>query len=152
MSDPAPTQLVTSAVVALVRAHLPASSVYDFNVPSTAAYPYSNLMPIPGGSYSGPPLYDPEADSALVFQWDSVGTRRDQAQFRADQINAIMLGRVAGALRWPLDPHLSPLAPGWVECARLPAETPGAPEPYATPGAATIYTVSNRYTVVVTPV
>jgi len=156
-------QLLTNAVLDLYRVYINLSAVlgpagvhdnsgggakvYDHEVPASVSYPYSCLYQVPGGSYSGPPLTGPEADLTAIFQVDAVGTRRDQAQWLADKIKEVTLGRgPSGQLLCSLN------APtGWRECARLAADTPPgvirdstAPTP--------LYSVPQRFAVVITPI
>ena len=56
-------------------------------------YPYHVLWPIPGGSVSGPPLGQAQGDARFVYQIDSVGRTRAQAEMGADRIREWVAGR-----------------------------------------------------------
>lgn len=146
-------QLVTNAVLALARLGLNGAAdntgsgarVYDTDVPASAVFPYHVLFQIPGGSWSGPPLWDPTADAALVFQIDSIGNRRDQAQWAGDRAARVFLERTGGVLTHTLTPPA-----GWSECARLPADTPPGVQ-RDTSVTTPLYFVQQRFMVVLTP-
>lgn len=59
---------------------------------------YLTVWSIPGGGFSGPPLADPYADAAVVFQVDSVGELDAQAEGTADLVRAAMLDRAQRSL------------------------------------------------------
>lgn len=155
-------QLLTNAVLDFYRVNINLSTVlgpagihdnsgggakvYDHEVPEVPGFPYVCLYQIPGGSYSGPPLTAPESDLTAVFQVDAVGTRRDQAQWLADKVFTVTLGRAPnGQLLYPLT------APGgWRECARLAADTP--PGVIRDPTAKNpLYSAPQRFAVAITP-
>lgn len=157
-------QLLTNAMLDLYRVYINLSTVlgpagihdnsgsgakvYDHEVPDVVAgYPYSCLYSIDGGSYSGPPLTAPEADLTALFQVDAVGTRRDQAQWLADKIKEVTLGRgPGGQLLYPLS-----VPTGWRECARLAAGTP--PGVIRDPTAKNpLYSVPQRFAAAITPI
>lgn len=154
-------QLLTNAVLNLYRVGINLSAtvgpagvydnsgggpkVHDHDVPPNTTLPYVCLYQIPGGSYSGPPLWDPEADLTAIFQVDAVGTRRDQAQWLADKVKNVTLGRVAGQLQYPLSPPA-----GWRECARLAADTPPGVI-RSTDARNPLYSVPQRFAVAITP-
>ena len=142
----APTQLVTSNLITMIKAALPGSRGYDHNVPVDAELPYWMLTHIPGGGFSGPPLTAPHVDAELVFQIDGVGARRDQAQWIRDKVIEVLLARsLSGSLVNPLT-----MPSGWVECDRMPEEGSGGVEQEGAPPHVT-YTAPQRFTVVVTP-
>lgn len=143
----APVQLITTAVINLLKDNLAVGSrVYDSKVPPDATHHYWLVTHIAGGGYGGPPLTQPEADTTLVYQVDSVGARRDQAQWAADKAATIMVGRGAGgALTFALA-----MPAGWNECARMRNDVPGGVEVEGAPPNL-VFTASNRFEVVVTP-
>lgn len=143
----APVQLVTTALLAMLKAELePGWKVYDTNVPPSAASSYYMLSQIGGGSFSGPPLTAPEIDEEIVYQLDAVAARRDQAQLMADRGKELMVGRDAtGALRFALT-----MPGGWVESGRIRNDVPGGVDQEGAPPSV-VYTAPNRYTVQVTP-
>lgn len=154
-------QLLTTSVLNLMRVGINLSStlgpagvydnsgggpkVHDHEVPPSTTLPYVCLYQLPGGSYSGPPLWDPEIDLTAIFQLDAVGTRRDQAQWLADKVKGVMLGRINGQLQ-----HILGAPVGWRECARLAADTPPGVI-RSTEAKNPLYSVPQRFAVAITP-
>lgn len=60
---------------------------------SPLIYPYHVLYSITGGSISGPPLGQAQGDAVLVYQIDSVGRTRDQAERAGDRLREWVVGR-----------------------------------------------------------
>lgn len=142
----APTQLITTGLITMLKTALPGSGGYDHVVPPDAPFPYWMLTFIPGGSHNGPFLTNPDVDAALVFQLDGVGGRRDQAQWIRDKAVEVVLARNAdGSFVHQLVPPS-----GWSICDRLPDEGSGGVEIEGAPPSTT-YTAPQRFTVVVTP-
>lgn len=98
---------------------------------------YYVLWSIPGGGLSGPPLADPHADAALVYQVDSVGVRDDQVEWLADLAREAMLERAkAGVVPMP----------GWGVMGVWPDGAVGAPD-----GEGEVLSAAERFVVKVTP-
>lgn len=141
----APRQLVTLAFRKLLASH-PSLKIYSGFMPDDPAFPLGVLHSIPGGGYSGPPLTDPDADSAYVYQVDVVGSRVDQVEKGRDELHQLVLGRDPdGAFLHALEE-----IPGWAWMDRLPGDTPGGVDPEKAPSG-TIFTATSRYTVALTP-
>ena len=147
MSDLPPTQLITTGVRQLLIDHLGGTSphVYDTVVPVDAQFPYWVVYQIPGGEGYGPPLTDPDADTQIVVQVDSVAGRRDQAQLNRDRAANVMLSRRGGALQYDMG-----AIAGWAFCGRMRNDVPGGVEVEGAPPNA-VFTASDRYTIAVTP-
>ncbi|MEU7640947.1 hypothetical protein AB0C11_33600 [Streptomyces sp. NPDC039016] len=65
-----------------------------------AQVPYAIVDSLPG-TFSGPPLWDWQADAAWSYQVTSVGEREDQVQWLADYVRHGIVGRAFG--RWAYD-------------------------------------------------
>jgi hypothetical protein len=100
---------------------------------------------IPGGGYDGPPLRDPNADAAFVYQVDSVGRTRSQAEWAADVARRTVLARNNGTFQVPF-PDLEAL----VVINRDADTNPGGVTPQGE-GINRVYTVSERFVLFVTP-
>jgi len=111
-----PTELATSALVAMLRAataSLSAVMVYDHRIPPAGvSTPYGLVLAVDSPDPDGPPWSDDEADATLTFQLDAVGKRRDQAQWLADRLRAAVLGRTGP--NWTNAVSVS----GWVSADR----------------------------------
>lgn len=88
-----PQEDVLSALVAMMRDQL--SQPVGDGAPPEEEPPYFYVNSIPGGSYVGPPLVNPEADMAMVVQVTSIGFQRDQTQQLATLARKLILGRDA---------------------------------------------------------
>ena len=141
----APRQLVTLAVRELLSRHR-SLKVYAGFIPEQGQLPLAVLHSIPGGSYSGPVLTDPEADTFYEYQVDVVGSRMDQVEKGADELRDLVLGRGPGGEF----KHALEVVPGFGWVDRLPTDTPGGVDVEKAPSG-TVFTASNRYTVVLTP-
>lgn len=114
---------VTAWLLALLRADPEAYPVGDNSAPEIEvdAYPYLTIWSIPGGSQGGPPLGASKADAVYVYQIDSVGKVRQQAEALGSRINGRVVGRAAdGSYAAP-----SPVLTGMVVLDRDTADTPG---------------------------
>lgn len=121
--------------------------VGDHGIPPGEGFPFLVVRSIPGGSVTGPPLWDPAADQAFVFQVDAVGETREQAQRLAGRARRLIVGRdpQSGAyVATPPDPS------GFKIHDRMPEGTPPGVE---VGGAAPreVYTVPERYVLSTTP-
>lgn len=88
--------LVTTALIQLLEAAPGSFAVGDHISPPGAnprVAPYGVVKTIAGGSFDGPPLWDPEADVTLVYQVDAVGFTRPQAQALAARFRTQITGR-----------------------------------------------------------
>lgn len=140
----APRQLVTIAVKNLL--HRPNLKCYAGFLPDVPVLPLSVLHSIPGGGYTGPPLVDPEADTAYEYQVDVVGSRLDQVEKGMDEQRALLLRRnLDGSFVYALE-----VVPGFAWVDRLPSDTPGGVDVVKEPSG-TVFTASHRFTVVLTP-
>ena len=61
-------------------------------------YPYWVLYPIPGGWMNGPPLGQAQGDARFVYQLDSVGRTRAQAEMAADRGREWLVGRTSAGV------------------------------------------------------
>jgi len=141
-----PVQLVTNALIALLKSQA-GWSVHDHPyIVEKPTYPYLAVFQLPGGRFSGPPLTAPDADAELLFQLDAIGRRRDQAQLQGDKACALLIGREADGSYT----HDFGAVEGWKVTGRMPADTtPGGVETIqATP---TLYRDTRRYTIALTP-
>lgn len=89
---------INNWLLALIRAQLPAGQTCgDMRAVNNASgelvYPYRVVYPIPGGSLSGPPMGQAQGDALYVFQVDSVGKTREQADEAADDVREWVVGR-----------------------------------------------------------
>lgn len=141
-----PQQLVTNAILAALRAQ-PGWTAHDHpHLITNPTYPYLALFAIPGGGFTGPPLTAPTADAQLVYQLDSVGTRRDQAQLQGDKAATVLVGRRPDGTFLVDFEGIE----GWAFCDRMPTDTtPGGVE--VVPAATTLYRDTRRYTFALTP-
>jgi hypothetical protein len=98
-----PRNLVTNWLLALSRLNLPAGqtcgdSRAEVNTSGVLVYPYHVIYPIAGGQVTGPALGASQADAVFVYQVDSVGRTRDQAEKAADRIRNWIVGRTAAGV------------------------------------------------------
>lgn len=137
---------VTTAVIEMLKTGLDTAgvAVYDHGAPANRDFPYVVVYRIPGGTATGPILYDPDADITIPYQIDAVSNRRDSAEWAAGQVGQIMVGYVNGVLEYAL-----PLPDTARECGRMRTDLGGV-EPEGLPPNR-VYTVPNRYEVTVTP-
>lgn len=140
--------LVTKWVLDLLAAADGDFLVGDHGAPKVAdvTYPYWTVYGIPGGGYSGPVLGAAQADASFVYQVDSVGLNRDQAERAASRARHLVVGRAAGGAYATAaeDPE------GMVVSDRISDGAPGAPVPEGTfPNE--VWTVSERFVISVTP-
>lgn len=145
MADQIEVQKVTNAVLQLLRVAMNTDAVYDHVAPENRTYPYHVLYRIPGGDSYGPELVDPDVDRTFIYQVDSVGKRRDQAEWAADRVNSVILGRTNGAFDNDL-----PLPNTIAECDRMSSDVPGGVEQEGVPPNA-VYTAVQRFGIAVTP-
>jgi hypothetical protein len=102
---------------------------------------YVIVWAIPGGAAAVSALAGSHDDFTLVYQVDSSGRSRQQADWMADQVRRHLLGTSADGA------YVVPLAiTGWKAIARE-LDTPGAPEREADD----LYTVRERYSFRVAP-
>jgi hypothetical protein len=85
---------VTQWLLDLLIADEPTFPVGDHNAPDPLEYPYRVVWSVPGGSVSGPPLGESAADADLVYQVDSVGLTREQAERLAARTRRTVAGRL----------------------------------------------------------
>jgi hypothetical protein len=86
-------QPITDWFMRLLEAGTGRPVVRADEVPSSPDYPFSVVHPIEGGSFSGSPLYAPDADADFVYQVDAVGVRQDSAEWLADTTRRTVLAR-----------------------------------------------------------
>ncbi|MEU5383221.1 hypothetical protein [Kitasatospora cineracea] len=60
--------------------------------PSGNTIPYTVLYP-QGGTASGPPFGDSQADGRMVYQVSSIGTTAEQAEWMADKVRVALFGK-----------------------------------------------------------
>jgi hypothetical protein len=93
----------TDALLSALRTAFGSTKVYDMLVPGDASSPYLLVMPVDGGSTTGPGLVDPDATIAVTYQVDCIGRKRQEAQYLQDKLYAAMLGRTDGVLDMPVE-------------------------------------------------
>lgn len=137
---------VTTAVIEMLREAMASSgvAVYDHEAPADRDFPYVVVYRIPGGTATGPFLYDPDADLTIPYQIDAVGARRDSAEWAAGKVGRVMVGHANGVPEYAL-----PLPDTARECGRMRTDLGGV-EPEGLPPNR-VFTVPNRYEVTVTP-
>lgn len=100
------TAAVTDWLLALIRSQL-VGPIGDLtcgdgraqvNAAGALLYPYHVLYSIPGGSVGGPALGQAQGDAVFVYQLDSVGLTRQQAQAAADRARNWVVGRTAAGV------------------------------------------------------
>jgi hypothetical protein len=140
--------LITAWLLGLVDSRLPnGSKCGDHKSPAIAVHPYPVLYSIPGGTVSGPPLADAQADADLVYQLDSVGRTRDQAEELAGR----MLNWVVGRARDGKFLVVTANPDGHIIHDRIAEGSIGAPLAEGTQPNE-VYTVSQRFVISVTAV
>lgn len=142
--------LVTKWLIDLLKADPVGYGVGDHGAPEDVAfpagYPYWTVYSIPGGGYSGPPMGAHEADASYVYQVDSVGLTRDQAESMGSRAHNRVSGRGIGGAYAAAAEHPS----GMVVSDRISEGSPGAPVPEGSyPNE--VWTVSERFVISVTP-
>lgn len=144
----APQQLFTTSLLTLLRASAGSGvAVGDHAVPTDAGDLYAILYQLDRGTaFSGPPLTAPDADVTLEYQISSSGKSRMQAQWLADKLRTLILGRTeSGAFGTAL-----PAIAGWRVADRLPSSAASGVQ---VEGVAPQlrFTVQDRYSLLVTP-
>jgi hypothetical protein len=93
---------VDTAFVAMLRAQLSQNVYFADSAtaesglpPPDATLPYVVVYDIPGGEYSGPPWADPEGIAEFYFQTTCVGGTASQANWMADFVRTLVVGRTA---------------------------------------------------------
>lgn len=134
---------MTAWLLELLEADPNAYKVGDHAAPrGVVEYPYWTVWSVSGGSVGGPPLGAAQADATYVYQVDSVGKTRDQAEALGSRARARVSGR--GADGSYVAPRESPA--GMVVTDRVAHDTPGA----ATPTGAypnEVWTYSERFAI-----
>jgi|GEM_PF-3066185 len=134
--------LVTEWLMDLLKADPAEYGVGDHKAPADAAHPYWVVWSIPGGSQSGPPLGAIQADASYVYQVDSVGLTRDQAEKLATRARR----RVADRLETGAYATAAEHPAGMVVSDRIAEGSAGAPIPEGSyPNE--VYTVSERFVI-----
>lgn len=112
----------------------------EFPAGSGPVYPYHVLYSVPGGYVSGPPMGQAQGDALFLFQLDSVGLTRDQAEQAADRARNWLVGRTIHGefVVQPPDPD------GVRIHDRIVDGTPGAPLQEGQPPRE-VFTVSETY-------
>lgn len=99
-----PRSLVTGWLLGLVRARLVLESPTgltcgdgraEVNDTGVLVYPYHVVYSIPGGWFAGPAMGQAQGDAEFVYQVDSVGRTRQQAETAADRVRNWIVGRTA---------------------------------------------------------
>lgn len=101
-----PRNLVTDFLLGLIRSQLvgPLADLTcgDARAQQNAAgnllYPYHVVYSISGGLVSGPGLGAAQADAQFVYQVDSVGRTRSQAEKAADRVRNWIVGRTSAGV------------------------------------------------------
>lgn len=140
-------QLVTTALVAMVAAGT-GKSTGDHKAPATLTPgdPYAIVYAIPGGRFWGGGLVAPDASADLVYQVDSIGATRAQAEWMGDRVRRTILARTStGAFQVAF-----PAVAGWSMADREPDGGPGGVDVAGVPPNE-VFTVAERYTLRVTP-
>ncbi len=138
-------QLVTSALLTMLAAGT-GKPVGDHKAPLATAPPYSVLYSIPGGGFWGAALVGPDADADFVYQVDSVGLKRNQAEWLADRVRRSVLARSSsGAFQVTITP------PAGLKVAdRLPDGGPGGVQVAGVPPHE-VFSVAERFVLRVVP-
>jgi hypothetical protein len=137
---------ITDALLSTAQTFFGAVKVYDHTVPGDAGKMYLLMQSIDGGTTSGPPLTDPDADIDMVFQFDCVATRRDAAQYLQGRLYAFLLGRNAdGSFATPVTIPTSRRV-----AARMLNSAPGGVQVQGTPPQY-LYVTQDRFTLTITP-
>lgn len=109
--------------------------------------PWGVLHPIDGGGYEGgAPYTAPDSDAQLVYQVDSVGRSRGQAEWMADLVRRTMLARSSSGSFQVASPSIAPFK----IIDRAPDTAPGGVIPEGEPSAR-VYSISERFVIFVTP-
>ncbi len=75
---------LTDAIITTVAAGT-GRQIGDSTAPDAPVFPYAVLYPLPSPDHAGD-LTSPDRDRGWVYQFTSVGTTREQAQWMADKI------------------------------------------------------------------
>lgn len=96
-----PRNLVTDWLLALIRSrligplasHTCGDARAEVNAAEVLVYPYHVVYSISGGLLTGPSLGMAQADAQFLYQVDSVGRTRSQAEQAADRVRNWIVGR-----------------------------------------------------------
>lgn len=114
---------VTKWLLDLLNADANAYPVGDHGAPrGDITYPYWTVWGIPGGAVGGPALGASQADATYVYQIDSIGQTREQAEALGSRARGRVSGR--GGTGAYVVPRANPV--GMVVLDRVTDETPGA--------------------------
>lgn len=140
---------ITNALLQMLR-DATARQIFDSVIPKGTVTPQGEswglLHSIPGGGFDGAPMVSPDSDLALVYQVDSVGRRRDHAEWMGDTVRRTILARtVQGRFQVAF-----PDPPGVLINDRRPYGEVGGvdaegDDPYR------VYTVAERFVLFATP-
>lgn len=138
-------QLLTTALLTMLVSGT-GKPVGDHKAPLSTDPPYCVLYSIPGGGFWGAGLVAPDADADFVYQVDSVGLKRNQAEWLADRVRRSMLARSAsGAFQVTLTPPT-----GLKVADRLPDSGPGGVQVSGIPPHE-VFSVAERFVLRVVP-
>lgn len=140
-----PIQLFTNAVQDFLVAN--GFRVGDHEIPADRTLPYVILYQISDAPLpTGPELTGPEEDASIGFQITSVGSGRKQAQWQADKIRRLLVGRATdGSLMSTL-----PAVSAWKVTGRVGLAPSGVVVEGTNPENV-LYSVPDRFIVNVTP-
>lgn len=137
---------VTDWLIATLELDASGAQVGDHGPPVSPRFPFWVVWHVPGGALYGPPLGAAIADADLVFQVDSVGKTRKQAQLLARRARALIAAPTVNGVLQPAAAQPSGLSIR----GRMPEGPVGSPLPEGDrPNE--VYTSSERFVISVTP-
>lgn len=71
--------------------------------------PWGILWVIPGGMYDGPPFSDPESETEIIVQVDSVAFHQKSARWLGDTVRRSMVSRTVGSRYQVAPPDMAPV-------------------------------------------
>lgn len=137
-------QLITTALVAMLGTGT-GKAIGDHKAPTlTPGQPYAIVYALTSAEFWGPGLVAPESSGDFVYQVDSIGATRAQAEWMGDRVRRTILARANGAFQVAF-----PVVAGWTMADREHAGGGGVDVAGVPPNE--VFTVPERYTLRVTP-
>lgn len=138
-------QLLTTGLVTMLGTGT-GKTIGDHKAPASrpVGEPYAIVYALTSAEFWGPGLVAPESSGDFVYQVDSIGASRAQAEWMGDRVRRTILARTNGTFQVAF-----PAPAGWAVADREHTGGGGVDVAGAPPNE--VFTVPERYTLRVTP-